>query len=164
MYSESPDDTLFRHLALTYSMAHTRMHLGKPCPSRYLPTLSLLGERFPDGITNGAMWYSVPGGMQDWNYIHTNDMEITLEVACFKFPLAKDLADYWQQNRQALLSYIEQVHQGVKGFVLDSRGHPISNASIVVATIKRNVTSAADGDYWRLLLPGEYRITATAAG
>ena len=163
MYTASPDDALFRHLALTYSMAHTQMHLGKPCPTRF-KMASLLGERFPDGITNGAMWYSVPGGMQDWNYIHTNDMEITLEVACFKFPLGKDLADYWLQNHEALLSYVEQVHRGVSGFVLDSKSQPISNATIIVASVKRNVTSAADGDYRRLLLPGEYQITATAAG
>lgn len=163
VYSASPDDAVFRHLALAYSMAHTTMHLGKPCPSLYMMP-NLLGERFPDGITNGAMWYSVPGGMQDWNYIHTNDMEITIEVACFKYPLAKNLPDYWQQNREALLSYIEQVHQGVSGFVLDSKGHPISNASVAVASVKRNVTSAADGDYWRLLLPGEYHITAAAPG
>lgn len=107
----SPDNDIFRMLALTYSNAHPRMHLGQPCPPIMNEPYSktLLEERFPEGITNGAAWYSVPGGMQDYNYLHSNDFEITLEVGCTKFPNASDLPNYWLENREPLLRFIEMV-------------------------------------------------------
>jgi len=78
------------------------MHFGNPCPATS-------NEKFPGGIVNGAAWYIVSGGMQDWNYLNSNCFEITLEVGCFKFPPASKLPALWLENREALLSYIEAV-------------------------------------------------------
>lgn len=109
----SPDDKVFKALALAYSNAHPRMHLGEPCPSfsngRLNSESNMLEKSFPNGITNGAAWYSVNGGMQDYNYIHSNDFEITIEVGCTKFPNVTELPNYWLQNREPLLRLIEMV-------------------------------------------------------
>lgn len=61
-YSRTPDDATFRYLALAYSKNHATMHKGKPCEKEC--TNPLMGEEFRDGITNGANWYSLYGGMQ----------------------------------------------------------------------------------------------------
>jgi carboxypeptidase D len=53
--------------------------------------------------------------MQDWNYLHTNDFELTLELGCVKYPQHAQLPTFWQDNKESLLSYIEAVHIGVKG-------------------------------------------------
>ncbi len=53
--------------------------------------------------------------MQDWNYLHTNDFELTLELGCVKYPEHGQLAAFWQENREPLLKYLEAVHLGVKG-------------------------------------------------
>lgn len=107
----SPDDDVFHHLALVYSNAHPSMHLGQPCaPTPGSPAgYSNLEERFPDGTTNGAKWYPVTGGMQDFNYVHSNAFELTLEVGCKKFPTAEEMEQYWKDNKEALLQYIEAV-------------------------------------------------------
>ncbi|XP_053562111.1 carboxypeptidase D [Bombina bombina] len=159
MYSKSPDDAVFQQLALSYSKENNRMYKGSPCKDMYP------GENFPHGITNGASWYNVPGGMQDWNYLNTNCFEVTIELGCVKYPVAAELPSYWKNNHRSLLQFIKQVHKGVKGFVLDATdGRGILNATISVADIDHPVTSDKDGDYWRLLVPGEYKITASARG
>nr|CAH7712255.1 unnamed protein product [Callosobruchus chinensis] len=153
----SPDDAVFKYLAHVYANAHRSMHSGVACPM--FPK-----EHFEGGITNGAKWYSVTGGMQDWNYLVAGCMSLTIEIGCFKFPYAKDLPQYWLDNREALVTYIEQVHKGVSGFVVSTIGRPIQNAEIIVEGIKHAVRSAKHGDYWRILLPGTYNITVAARG
>ncbi|XP_017777270.1 PREDICTED: carboxypeptidase D [Nicrophorus vespilloides] len=153
----SPDDNVFKNLAHTYSDAHRKMHLGKPCP--LFPK-----EHFEGGITNGAKWYSVTGGMQDWNYLVAGCMEITLELGCYKFPKAAQLPNYWLDNHDALLSYIEQVHRGVKGFVFSTIGRGIPNAEVYVEGNNHAVRTAKTGDYYRILLPGTYNLTVAARG
>ncbi|XP_072099753.1 carboxypeptidase D-like [Mobula birostris] len=158
-YSQSPDDAVFRQLALSFAKENDAMYEGHPCASTFPD------EYFAGGITNGANWYNVPGGMQDWNYLHTNCFEVTIELGCFKFPFAKDLPKYWKQNKRSLLQFIKQVHRGVKGFVIDAtNGKGIFNATIIVAEVNHPVRSAKDGDYWRLLVPGRYKITVSARG
>ena len=70
-YSACPDDDLFVDLALVYSQNH---------PTMYQSSL------YNQGITNGAYWYAVFGGMQDWNYVWENNFEITLEQNNVKWP------------------------------------------------------------------------------
>ncbi|XP_022120692.2 carboxypeptidase D isoform X1 [Pieris rapae] len=154
--SLTPDNDVFVHLAHVYSEAHHKMHLGLPCRGSI--------DRFPDGVTNGAKWYTLAGGMQDWNYLHTNDMEITLELGCYKFPPASDLPSYWDDNREALIKFIEQIHYGVHGFVHSHIGNALGNVTITVSGIRHNVRTATSGDYYRLLVPGTYNITATKDG
>ena len=53
-----------------------------------------------------------PGGMQDYNYVFGGCMEITLELGCCKYPLAGTLEGHWNANRDALLTFLQQVHIG----------------------------------------------------
>lgn len=132
------------------------MHLNNKC----LNDTTSFGE----GIVNGASWYSVIGGMQDFNYLNTNCFELTFELGCTKFPFQNDLKSYWLDNQESLLTFMEQVNRGVKGFVLNDKGEGVRNAEISVAGIEHNVKTADDGDYWRILAAGNYEISVTAYG
>ena len=47
--------------------------------------------------------------MQDFNYLATNDFEITLELGCEKFPDAATLEKQWNDNKDALINFIAMV-------------------------------------------------------
>ncbi|XP_026182099.1 carboxypeptidase M [Mastacembelus armatus] len=155
--SITPDDDVFVHLAKVYSLNHPSMRdKNDECGD----TL------FKDGITNGFEWYPITGGMQDYNYVWAQCLEITLELSCCKFPPAKDLPALWADNRKALLAYIQQVHLGVKGQVFDGSGVPVQNAVVEVKG-RRNICpfrTDRHGEYYRLLLPGNYSFTVTYPG
>lgn len=122
-------------------------------------------EFFPDGITNGAKWYVISGGMQDWNYENSNCFEITIELGCQKYPSADKLPEYWSKNFNSIMGLIQSAHLGIHGFVKSEEGYALSDAIITVHGIDKNVTSYRNGDYWRLLVPNkQYTVTATKQG
>ena len=41
---------------------------------------------FRNGVTNGASWYPITGGMKDFSYQYTGTMEVVVEVSDCKYP------------------------------------------------------------------------------
>jgi len=173
-YSSSPDDSTFRQLALVYAKNHPRMS-NPATPGCDGPENEFARQ---GGITNGAAWYSVPGGMQDFNYLASNDFEITLELGCDKYPSAESLPQEWADNKKSLLEFAWATHMGIKGMITEAGTQMgIEGAIVHVRNVTRNgrflrrnddidhdVTSASGGDYWRLLTPGEYEVIVKAEG
>jgi carboxypeptidase D len=150
----TPDDALFRHLASTYARPNTEMYQSR---------------EFAGGITNGARWYVLYGGMQDWNYLWTGDMELTIELSYDKWPDASEVGHFWQMNKQSLLDYINVVRtSGVRGLITDaSTGKPIRHAMCHMNGDKPGHwfrSDSATGDYFRVLLAGDYSFTCHARG
>ncbi|XP_052785474.1 carboxypeptidase M-like [Mya arenaria] len=149
--SPCPDDDTFRFLSLTYARSHNTMAAlnGTECT----------GDFFQDGVTNGADWYPIAGGMQDYNYIKEGIFEITLEVACCKFPQADTLPGFWTANKDALVNYLLEAHKGVKGYILDENNNAIDGAELTISG-REGVPfmSKHGGQYFRLLMPGSYTL------
>ncbi|XP_043086997.1 inactive carboxypeptidase-like protein X2 [Puntigrus tetrazona] len=152
------DDHVFRWLAFSYASTHRLM---TDASRRVCHTDDFAKE---DGTINGASWHTAAGSMNDFSYLHTNCFELSMYVGCDKFPHETELPEEWENNRESLLVFMEQVHRGIKGVVRDIQGKGIANGIISVEGINHDVRTASDGDYWRLLNPGEYRVTARAEG
>merc|ERR1711884_601477 len=143
-YTPSPDDMTFRNLASVYAGNHPRMsNPGTPGCDTPINEFAKHG-----GITNGAAWYSVPGGMQDFNYLASNDFEITLELGCDKYPPASSVTGEGLGGASVHVRNISRTDRHAR----------------VEADIRHDVTTAAGGDYWRLLTDGEYEIIVQAEG
>uniref|UniRef100_A0A915HML5 Peptidase M14 carboxypeptidase A domain-containing protein n=1 Tax=Romanomermis culicivorax TaxID=13658 RepID=A0A915HML5_ROMCU len=170
-YSKTPDDSTFKNLALAYSTKHAHMAKNdhKACSMSE-------NEKFADhgGITNGARWYSVKGGMQDFIYLATNGFALTLELSCEKFPDESKLPQLWEDNKIALINFMWQVHMGLKGRVFDqTTKEPVVGALVLVSNITSKnqdddidhpIQTEANGEYFRLLAAGKYNVTVLAPG
>ncbi|KAL6504188.1 suppressor of los1-1 [Orobanche gracilis] len=169
-YCGCPDDQTFKFLASIYSRSHYNMSRSK---------------EFPGGITNGALWYPIYGGMQDWNYINSGCFELTLEISDNKWPNASELPTLWEYNRMSMLNLVASlVKTGIHGRISSSNNGKPLPASIAIGGIiytaflmmensqdekKRDIgwnygrminpnkvaASEKFADYHRLLAPGE---------
>ncbi|MBK6767245.1 MAG: carboxypeptidase regulatory-like domain-containing protein [bacterium] len=150
VYSPSPEQALFEHLALTYSMANPTMYNSVD---------------FEDGITNGAEWYHVSGGMQDWNYVWMGCKETTIEISHTKSGPESALDSLWNENRQSMIDYLLEAREGVRGIVTDAEsGLPVRARIMLSAITYVTYSTALHGDYFRILRPGTYTLTFSAPG
>ncbi|CAI4221378.1 unnamed protein product [Auanema sp. JU1783] len=156
-YSPAPDNGIFVRLAYSYARSHTRM--WKKGPRCISDDLNMMND--PQyGIINGADWYIVAGGMQDWNYLNTNCFELTVEINCFKFPMEKDLRFIWNENKFSLLQFIDQVHNSIHGKVVNAEnGMGIPNVTISIDDESKIIISYKTGEFWRLINQGTYEVT-----
>ncbi|KAL3133674.1 hypothetical protein ABBQ32_008176 [Trebouxia sp. C0010 RCD-2024] len=158
-YSASPDDATFRHLASVYANAHTHMHDS---------------IEFAGGITNGAQWYPISGGMQDWAYVSGQCMELTVEVSQDKWPAADLLPGLFATNLPALLAFpLAAAFSGLRGDVHQLLPTAPENATdndiplpaiIMVEGIDHVIHASALGNYYRPLAPGSYNVSAALQG
>ena len=120
-----------------------------------------------NGITNGGDWYIISGGRQDYmNYWH-NCREITLEVSNAYMPQSEDLPIFWNANREALLTFIENVKYGIRGFVTNMDGEPLYAKITIVNHDQDNshvYTNPAFGNYYRMIQPGTFKLLFESDG
>lgn len=148
--SPTPDDALFQDIARAYSVHNWPMWSS---------------PQFVDGITNGAAWYVISGGMQDWHYRYLSCNEVTIELSNTRRPPESTLGQYWDDNREAMLAYFETARRRVHGIVTDAQtGQPLHAAVRVSGNAHLVFTNPNVGDYHRMLLPGTYELIFRAPG
>lgn len=94
-----PEETLIKDLSREYAV--NAPYIGA-------------STAFKNGITNGYAWYEVDGGMQDWSIYWRRDFQITIELSDEKWPDYSQINYYYEQNRPALIKYIERIDSLVK--------------------------------------------------
>ena len=98
-------------------------------------------------------------------------------MSCDKRPHSRSLATHWDDNYPALLALLGSVHTGVRGLTMDTEGNILAGVRISVRSewsgpgpmltrctlhrgLEREVRSNERGEFWLVVLPGEYRLRA----
>ncbi|PZC81442.1 hypothetical protein B5X24_HaOG212647 [Helicoverpa armigera] len=68
------------------------------------------------------------------------------------------------QRYMSLIKYLAEAHRGAHGFVMDENGNPVERASVKVKGRDVTYHTTKYGEFWRILLPGTYRIDVSAEG
>lgn len=145
---DAPDNDLFYDLSVGYANLNP----------------AILHGDFTNGVTVGWEWYTVRGGMQDWAYNWRDELHVTIEVSDVKAPNFSLMNDFLNDNREAMLVWMEQALTGVTGLVTDEKSGLPLDAQITIEENNRTQRTDADaGDYHRPLLPGEYHLMAGSA-
>ena len=145
----TPDQDLFVYISEEYSRHNPPMWFGD----------------WYHGITNGVDWYEIQGGMQDWNYRYMGNNEVTIELGDIKEPSSSEIPQFWEDNRESMLAYIETCLIGVRGLVTDVQtGQPLEATITVVGRDHEIYTDPDVGDYHRMLLAGTYDLTFEVEG
>lgn len=153
-YTGTPDDAIYRSVCKAWASLNPEM-MGN-----YL---------FDDGSTNGADWYVLYGGLQDWAYITMNTISITTEVSRVKWPLNQNIvARYGPNNFAGMSAFAKMAFVGIRGRLLDQRGNPhagtVSSVDASGRTLGFASSADSDGYYVRLLSPGVVNLVYAAPG
>ena len=123
---------------------------------------------YNNGIINGYSWYTINGSRQDYMNYYAQCREVTIECSNDKTPNASQLPNFWNYNHNSMLTFIEQVLNGVHGTVTDSiTGEPISGALVTVSGHDHHgseVSSHTAGDFYRPIKGGNYTFIVSKDG
>ena len=130
---------------------------------------SYMTDTYSNGITNGAAWYMIGGGRQDYMNGYAQDREMTIECSSTKCPSASQMPNFWNINKDAIFAFANQVLYGIHGTVVDAETQaPIDNATVTLVGHDDQYsivsTQLPNGDFHRPIKAGTYNVRITKNG
>lgn len=143
-YTATNEDNLYREVCKMYSKYNYDMYHS---------------HLFDDGITNGASWYPLNGGLQDWVYDNFGVMSVTVEVGYKKAPEYKTITSkYFPENFGSLTRFVSIGQKGCYGRVTHNR---FGTPSTISTSYGVRIFSNGNGDFGRIMETGEHELSVT---
>ncbi|HQH19067.1 MAG TPA: M14 family zinc carboxypeptidase [Bacteroidales bacterium] len=125
-------------------------------------------DTYTSGITEGADWYVVTGGRQDFMNYQKHCREATIEISLTKKLGSELLPNYWNVLKNPMLKLLEECLYGFKGTITDAcTGLPIKAKVFVNSHDKDSSwvwSGSKFGDYYRPIKAGNWSVTYSAGG
>ena len=123
---------------------------------------------YNNGITNGAQWYMIGGGRQDYMNGYAQCRELTIECSNTKLPNGNQLPNFWNYNKNSIFAFMNQCIYGIHGVVTDSiTGEPLE-ATITISghddeysIVESHLPS---GDFHRPIKGGSWSVIVSKDG
>lgn len=145
-----PDDNWFSFISKEYADTARNGH------SDYMNSFP------PWGISNGAAWYPVYGGRQDYVTSFLRGREITLEISDVKIPPASQIIYFYERNMKSLLNYIKQSTYGIHGVTIDEDSREPLAAKLSIEAYDNEFSfifsDSITGAFHRYLKSGSYQL------
>ena len=124
---------------------------------------------YNNGVTNGAQWYMIGGGRQDYMNGYAQCRELTIECSNTKCPNGSQMPTFWNYNKNSIFAFMNQCLNGIHGTVVDAESKaPIGGATITLvghddqySTVS---TQLPGGDFHRPVKAGTYNVRITKNG
>ena len=123
---------------------------------------------YNNGVTNGAQWYMIGGGRQDYMNGYAQCRELTIECSNTKCPNASQMPSFWNINKNSLFAFMNQCIYGIHGTVIDQNTQQPLEATITItghdddySVVKSHLP---EGDFHRPIKAGTYTLTFIANG
>ena len=120
------------------------------------------------GITNGADWYVIHGGRQDYVTYFLRGRELTIEMSNTKQVPSEQLETFWTYNQWSLINLISQARYGIHGRVRSANSGAALKAKIWVQSHDNDSSwiesDKQSGNFYRYLKEGTYSLIIAAEG
>ncbi len=121
-----------------------------------------------NGITNGADWYMISGGRQDYVTWFLHGREVTIELDNYFITPVERLENLWNYNYRSFLNYTKQCLYGIRGIITDSITSQPLKAKIEISDHDADssfiYSDSTWGNYHRLIYEGAYNLRFSAPG
>lgn len=121
-----------------------------------------------NGVTRGAVWYTIEGGRQDFVTWELHGREVTIELDGTDLTPAAQLELLWQNNYRSLLGYLENGLYGVHGLVRNSANSAPVAAKVYISGHDKDssqvYSDTLSGKFTRYLFPGTWSVSFSANG
>ena len=123
---------------------------------------------YQNGVTNGAQWYMIGGGLQDYLCGYTQCRAISIHCSYTKLPSPSQMPTFWYRNKESLFALMNQCLYGIHGKVIDAENNqPIEGATIRLMGHDdqySTVSTYSDGFFHRPVKGGTYTLKITKHG